>query len=119
VSGTVGDDSTAASGLTLFAKYGTADEQINLFARHVMVGFETESPLGLEGHATGFLLSHVDLSDEAGAVTPGNETAFELFYRLPVTGNFTLRPDLQYITAPSGSRAAAAFVSTLRLELDF
>ncbi len=120
VSGTAGNDSTDARGLTLFAKVGSADERISPFTRHLMLGAEFEAPFGWTGHGTGVLLSQAGLSRDPAAGTPVDETTVELFYRLPVTSGFTLRPDLQYIVTPGGiSGMGDAVAATLRLELGF
>lgn len=120
VSGSAGDDSTAASGATLFLKLGEADERVSPFAHHLMLGVTFDSPFGVEDHGTGLMLSHVDLSNAVSAATPGNETAVELFYRFPVNQFFTIRPDLQYIVAPGGLRQAKdVTVATVRMELGF
>lgn len=110
----------AASGLTVFAKYGHADDRVSDFAQHFMLGLVEETPFGLEGHAAGVMVSAVDLSDQAAAGYSGNETTLEAFYRWPALGFPVLRPDLQYIASPSGAVGVQdAVVGTLRMEVAF
>ena len=118
LSGTEGDDSTAARGLSGFVRYGWADARVNDFARHYMAGVVLDAPLGWAGNALGAGVSHVDLSDRAGYAH--DETAIEGFLRVQVLGFLTLRPDLQYIVHPGGAAGVdAALVSTLRVETAF
>lgn len=51
----------------------------------------------------------------------GNETAIELNYRLHVTDNIFIKPDLQYIINPAGTdnKLKNAFVSLLRFGINF
>ncbi len=120
VTGAPEGEASGAHGAVVFAKYGRSPDRFSPFGQHLMLGLVEERPLGLEGHAAGMMVSHVDLSDAAGAGTPANETSVEAFYRLPTLGFLTLRPDLQYIVHPAGDRALGdALVGTLRAELVF
>jgi porin len=120
LSGIAATDSTPARGLTFLAKFGSADERVSDFAHHAMVGVVAESPFGVAGHGAGVMVSAVDLSDVAAAGYSRNETSLEAFYRWPALGFLTLRPDVQYIVAPSGATGVAdAVVGTLRAELAF
>lgn len=120
LTGAPGTEERGSSGLVAFAKYGRADEQVSAAGQHLMVGVVEEAPFGRDGEAAGLMVSHVDLSDVPAAGFDGNETAVELFYRVPATGFLTLRPDLQLIARPSGdSRLGNALVGTLRAELAF
>jgi hypothetical protein len=74
-------DNAGAVGLTVFAKYGRADDRISDFAQHFMLGLVQVSPFGVDGHAAGIMVSAVDLSDQAAAGHRGNETTLEAFYR--------------------------------------
>lgn len=120
LSGVAATDSTPARGLTLFARYGSADDRISDFGHHEMLGIVAESPFGIAGHGAGVMVSAVDLSDRPAADYARNETAFEAFYRWPALGFLTLRPDLQYIASPAGDPALSdAVVGTLRVEVAF
>jgi carbohydrate-selective porin OprB len=120
LTGQEGSDEAGPSGLTLFAKYGRADERTSDFAQHVMLGVVQETPLGLGGHAAGLMFSAVDLSDDPAAGYARNETTIEAFYRWPTLGFLTLRPDVQYIASPAGTaRIRDALVGTLRMEVAF
>lgn len=116
--GPEGED--AAPGLTLFAKYGRADDRISEFGQHLMVGVVREAPFGRASDATGLMVSHVDLSDAAAAGFAGNETAIEVFYRTPLLGFLAARPDLQLVLQPAGDPTTpAALAATVRVELTF
>jgi carbohydrate-selective porin OprB len=120
LSGAAGTEERGARGLVVFAKYGRADDRISAAGQHLMLGVVSEAPLGREREATGLMVSHVDLSDDPGAGLAGNETAMELFYRVPAMGFLTLRPDVQLIVRPSGDlRLGNALVGTLRAEVAF
>ncbi len=120
LTGKAATEDAAATGLTLFAKYGRADDRVSDFGQHFMLGVVQETPFGLEGHAAGIMVSAVDLSDQAGAGYARNETAMEAFYRWPALGFLTLRPDLQYIISPAGAVGVSdAVVATLRMEVAF
>ncbi len=120
LTGKAGTEDAAATGLTIFAKYGRADDRVSDFGQHFMLGMVQETPFGLAGHAAGIMVSAVDLSDQAGAGYARNETAMEAFYRWPALGFLTLRPDLQYIISPAGAMGVPdAMVATLRMEVAF
>jgi porin len=120
LSGQQATEEAGATGLTLFAKYGRADDRVSDFAQHFMLGLVEESPFGLGGHAAGIMVSAVDLSDQPAAGYARNETIIETFYRWPALGFLTFRPDLQYIVSPSGAiNVPDAAVGTLRVEVAF
>lgn len=120
LTGKAAAEDAAATGLSIFAKYGRADDRVSDFGQHFMLGLVQETPLGLEGHAAGVMVSAVDLSDQAAAGYARNETTMEAFYRWPALGFLVLRPDLQYIVSPSGAaRVPDALVGTLRMEVAF
>ncbi|MBK9067949.1 MAG: carbohydrate porin [Gemmatimonadetes bacterium] len=120
LSGTPGTEEQGPSGLVALAKFGWADDRVSEAGQHLMLGVVAEAPFGRGGEAAGLMVSHVDLSDDPAAGFAGDETAVELFYRLPAMGFLTLRPDLQLIVRPSGDvRVGNALVGTLRAEVAF
>ncbi len=108
-------------GVSLFFQYGYADQKVSEIANHVGVGLYSVGPIsGRDEDSAGIMVSFVDLSDRSGAGFAQDETALELFYRLQVTPFLSLKPNLQYIFDPSGTRMIDdALVGTLRAELVF
>lgn len=109
-------------GVSMFAQYGYADEQVSEIHQHAGVGF-TATGLIANRHddVLGLMASMAHLSDEAGAgFTEDYELAIELFYKAQINGNISIKPDLQYIIHPGGDAALKdALVATLRCELTF
>ncbi|MGQ0650628.1 MAG: carbohydrate porin [Gemmatimonadaceae bacterium] len=121
LSGNAASDESPASGLRAFVKYGHAPGAVAVFEQHVMGGLVFDGGLRRgSDHQAGLSLTHVDLSDAVGAAFTANETAIELFYKLPVLGAMALRPDLQYIVHPSGDRSVRnALAATLRIDVAY
>ena len=70
--------------------------------------------------AAGFMVSHVQLSDEPGAGYAEDETTLELFYRWQLTPFASVTPDLQYVFNPNGqSGQEDALVGSLRVVVVF
>lgn len=104
-------------GLTAFLQWGAADPDVSTFDEHVGAGLIYR---GLVPHRdswqTGLYVSRADLSEAASP--GGREVAFELFQEIRLTPGLTLKPDLQLIVDPSGSKEADdVWVATLRIEL--
>ena len=75
---------------------------------------------GRSSDALSFMVSHLDLSDNAAAGFASDETAFELNYKVQLTPFLVVRPCLHYITRPSGDPSADdVFVGMLRVEANF
>jgi len=108
-------------GLSFFLQYGYTDRNVSEINHHVGVGLSSVGPIrGRDEDSVGFMVSFVDLSDASGADFTTDETALELFYRLWITPFLSVKPDLQYIINPSGSRSIGdALVGTLRTEIVF
>lgn len=105
--------------LHAFAQYGFADESISDVAHHLAAGLVLSAPLpGREGDSAGLYASFADLSDDPAAPFAENETALDAYYRLQITPNAALQPELQYIINPSGDPALDdALVLGLRLHI--
>lgn len=108
-------------GLGVFAGFGSADEHVSAFARSAVAGLSWVGPLaGRDDDVLGFGVFHARLSDDPGAGTPHDETAFELLYKVQLTPAISLKPEVQYIVNPGGQDGVDdAFVGLLRLEVLF
>jgi porin len=81
----------------------------------------------LAGGQLGLAASHVRLGGRAkragaaeGESRTAAETAIELTYNLPVTPNFAVQPDLQYVINPGfRSQIGDALVAGIRIRFDF
>jgi len=106
-------------GISLFAQYGWADEEVSEVSQHLGAGVLWVGPFpGRDGDAVGGMLTLVDLSDASGSGFAGDETGIELFYRLAITPFLTLKPDLQGVSNPSGDTTVDdALVLILRIEI--
>lgn len=110
-------------GLTGFAQWGDADGSVSAVEGHLAVGLVCDAlPVVLapdvERATTGLYVSSAELSADPAAGLGGREVAFELYQELPLTQGITLRPDLQYIADPSGSKSLEdTWVATLRVEI--
>ncbi len=117
-----GTDEEPVRALTLFAQYGSADEDVGEFGHHYGIGLLWKAPLpGRPGDVAGLMVSRVDLSDVPAAGFPDDETAWEAFWSFEVTPWLRLQPDVQYIQHPSGGADGVddALVGTLRVLVDF
>lgn len=102
----------------LFGQYGWADPDISAANHHVSLGLLVTGPFAPRASDTaGAMVSWVDLADVDAAGFTGNETAVELFYRVQLTPFFSLKPDLQIIDDPGGTKEDTAVVGTLRFEI--
>lgn len=113
------DDPEDEQGIGIFAQYGWSDDNL----------FEAEQYYGLGMQWTGAIptrnddifgvgVFHVLLSNEAG-FEKRHETVIELYYKAQLTPWLSLKPDLQYITNPGGTKNDDAWVVGLRMEISF
>jgi carbohydrate-selective porin OprB len=59
------------------------------------------------------------MSDKTTAFD-GDENAFEVFYRLQLTGSIVVTPDFQYISNPSGNNTIDdAVTANVRIQINF
>jgi porin len=109
------------TGLSVFAQYGWADEQVSEFSQHIAGGFVARGLIpSRESDAAGIYVTHVDLSDEPGAGFADDETAIDLYYRIQVTPAVYVQPELQYIINPSGDPTVDdALVGGIRVGITF
>ena len=109
------------NGVYAFGQYAWADEDVSEIAQHFSVGLVTQGTLPNRQHdSAGIYLSHVDLSDDPAAGFTENETVIDAFYRVQLTSQFYVQPELQYIMNPSDdSSVDDALVGGVRFALSF
>lgn len=104
--------------LDAFLQLGNAREAVSPFALHVGLGVVARRALLPErDDALGLGVSHVQLSDAAGAgFTAEAETALEAYWEVELAPGLRLAPDLQCVLDPGGDAARDdAWLATLRL----
>lgn len=112
---------SGAAAANLFLQFGLADRDVSPFERHFGVGLELAGLLpGRGSDVSGIYWSYADLSDDPDAGFPLDEVAWEIFHLFRITRYLGVKPVLQYIANPSGSREIDdTIVGTLRVELVF
>lgn len=111
------DDS---QGLGVYCSLGFADDSVSPFGNSVALGATWTGLIdGRDDDVLGLGLFRADLSDDPAAGTPGDETVFELLYKLQLTPSVSLKPELQYILEPGGAGAGDVLVGLLRIEVTF
>lgn len=113
------DDSEDEQGLSLFAQYAHADEDVAEVVDHIAGGVSLLGTFdGRPDDAVGVYVTHANLSREGGF--EDDETVIEAFYSISLTPFITFKPDLQYILGPSGdSEVDDAVIFTLRMGVEF
>lgn len=112
-----GDD----QGFGVFCTVGVADERVSACGSSVAIGAEWIGAIPHRDHdVIGLGMFRCDLSDEPGAGTPADETAFELLYKAQLTPAIAVKPEVQYIVNVGGaSDADDVLVGLLRVEILF
>ncbi|WND03609.1 carbohydrate porin [Temperatibacter marinus] len=115
------DQTLTENGIGVYAQYGHADKRVSALSRHVGLGMQWKGPFqSRENDVFGAGLSTVKFSDvSASPFSKGSETAYELFYKAPITDWFTLQFDVQAINNPGGQGAEDVVVSVLRGTFSF
>jgi porin len=108
-------------GVAVFATVGLADDSVSACGTSIAAGLAWIGPLrGRDDDVLGVGVFHCDLSNELGAGTPKNETAWEAFYKVQVTPAINIKPEVQYIMHPGGVAGVDdALVALLRFEFLF
>ena len=113
------DDENDNQGLALFAHYAYADPTASDVPHHIGAGALWVGALpGRDSDVAGFGITTLLLRD-GPEFSDGNETAYELFYKIQLTPYLSIQPDLQYVSNPGGNGASDAIVGTIRLSVDF
>jgi porin len=118
-----GEDGT--NGLTLFVRYGIADDAVNRFGSHLGVGGvfkglipgRDEDQLGFAVASAIHAAAYMSANDDKGILLSQGEINLELTYRIAVTPWMIIQPDVQYVRSPDADLAIPdATVFGTRLE---
>ncbi|MFO1076509.1 MAG: carbohydrate porin [Planctomycetota bacterium] len=114
-------DAESTQGVGFTAQVAVTEDDVSAIALCVVAGVVWIGAIDdRDDDATGFLIAHAGLTDDPAAGFQGDETAFELFYKLQLTPAISLKPDLQFIVDPGGDPTVDdALVGTLRFEFTF
>jgi porin len=106
-------------GLAVFARWGMADKDVSRFEQFASVGTQYQGLIPTrDGDVLGMSLGRGWASPDASPHR--NETVFETYYNIRVTGWLSISPDIQYICQPAGDADARdALVLGLRLRMTF
>lgn len=115
------DQTLTSNGVGIYAQYGAADDEVSNLGRHIGLGMQWLAPFtSRPDDVFGVGLSSVEFSDASGSpFTANHETAYEIFYKGPVTSWLTLQGDLQQIENPGGQGADDALVASFRATFSF
>ncbi|MCX8043636.1 MAG: carbohydrate porin [Desulfobacterota bacterium] len=106
-------------GIGLFAQYGWAPKDRSEVEDALSIGLQWTGALpGRDEDALGLGAFTVWFSDKAG-FDERYETAFEFFYKAQVFGWLAVKPDMQYIVNPGGTKRDNALALGGRLEIVF
>lgn len=93
----LGFDHEMQGGWVPFARWGYANPDVAPVEHTVAVGLTNIRPFGREGDMFGIAGTWANPSDDSLR----EEKLFEIFYRIQVTENMELSPDLQFVVDPS------------------
>lgn len=100
----ISEQNAQDQGLAAFARFGIADEHINVFSRVYSGGLVYRGPLrGRDDDAVGIGFSWADTSAayaRAAEANAGQEVVLEATYYWSLTDWLTIQPDLQYVINP-------------------
>lgn len=115
------DQTLTSNGVGFYAQFGTVDKKVSALSRHIGIGIKWDGPIeGREYDVLGAGVSTVKFSDDPNApFISDSETAYELFYKAPLTSWLTVQADLQAITNPGGRGANNVIVSTFRATFSY
>ena len=112
-------DDEDSQGLGFFFQYGYADADVSEIEHHIGGGFAWTGPIPTRDEDVfGVGFTTILLSDDGG-FDESNETTIELFYKVQVTPAVSVKPDVQYISNPSGGATRDVIVATVRVEIAF
>ena len=105
----------------MYAQLGFADGSVSALTHHFGAGFQWTGVLSARpDDIFGVGVSRVSFSDDFNApFTDDAETAYEVFYKMPLTPRFEFQADLQFIDNPGGRGASDALVPTIRGTVSF
>ena len=108
--------------LGIWAQGGVAEEKMSATTAELSVGMGLETPFGREGDLFGaaFNWSKPSAVFQGSSTLEKEQSMFEVFYRIQLTGSCQLTPDIQVILDPGlRSESATPVVLGLRLTTDF
>ncbi|MDG1417528.1 MAG: carbohydrate porin [Maricaulis sp.] len=105
----------------LYAQLGFADSSVSALTQHFGAGLQWQGPLNIRpDDIFGFGVSRVSFSDDVNApFTQEAETAYEVFYKMPVGAQLVLQANFQFIDNPGGTGRSDALVPTIRGTINF
>ena len=117
-------DPSDHQGLSIFARYGYAHDDVNRFEQFWSLGGQITGLVeGRDDDRLGLGFAQAIQSDEyKDAINPraNRETVYELYYAYQLTPWCVITPDLQFITNPGGDKDDDdAFVAGVRVRLWF
>lgn len=107
-----------------FAQYGIAEPGMSLIEQQFSVGIGVDKPFGRGGDRFGVAFNwskpSSDFRELIAPIEVDEQSMFEIFYRIQLTGSMQLSPDLQIVLDPGGaSGGPTQFIFGLRLRTDF
>ena len=106
-------------GIGMFAQYASSDEDYIEAERYYGVGLQWAGALDFRDEdIAGLGVYHVELSKDGG-FSKNSETVYELFYKIQVNAWCSVKPDVQYIVNPGGTKNKDATVFGVRTEIVF
>jgi porin len=118
----------AGQGLSMFARVGVADEDVNAYAGYLGLGAVYTGALpGRPRDQLGLALAYArtgepyrESGELAGTPFTRGELNVELAYRVEIADGFYLQPDVQYVIDPGADAAAGnAWVLGLRFRTEW
>lgn len=108
-------------GLGMFIIAGYAPAETNMFSSFIGIGLNYKGLCNKFDDELGLGIAHLSLSKYLQNPLFNNfETAIELTYKIQLTDNFSIQPDLHYIINPGMDKSLNnAFVTTLRTQISF
>ena len=86
--------------ISVFTQVGISPKKINKNNRYLSVGINCKAPFDiLPDDQLGLAVAYAGIDNNA----VGSETAIELTYKLKVSKNMYIKPDMQYIINPAGT----------------
>jgi porin len=118
----VSDANNPTRGWGIFGRYGLADQSTNPIANFYSIGLGGKGTFdGRDKDTWGIGYFYTDISNDFLKIVQrrfGDSQGFEAFYNIEVTPWLHITPDFQVID-PSNKQADIAYVTGLRVKIDF
>ena len=114
------DDADDSQGLAVFARYGLADDKVNLVQYFWSVGAQYQGLISSrDDDVLGCAVAQGRLSNDAG-FSASRETVAELYYNARIMPWLNITPSFQYITKPGGDKSVDdTMLLALRVQMTF